>query len=69
MLMTKCNIGNCPQVIRCADCKYYHEDFWGQIEGLPMPIIIAHQVCEKWGNGCKTIENGYCHFGELRGKE
>ena len=73
MLMTNCGIGNCPkdnyiQVIRCVDCKYYHEDFWGDIEGLPIPII-AHQVCSKWGGGCKTIENGYCHFGELRGKE
>ena len=57
------------QVIRCADCKYYHEDFWGDIEGLPIPIIIAHQVCTKWGSGCKTIENGYCHFGELRSEE
>ena len=52
--------------IRCKDCKYYHEDFWGDIEGLPMPIIITHQVCTKWGGGCKTIENGYCHFGEMK---
>lgn len=74
MLMTKCNMGNCPkdsyiQVIRCANCKYYHEDLWAEIDGLPMPIIIAHQVCVKWGNGCLTIEDGYCHFGELRGEE
>lgn len=55
--------------IRCKDCKYYHEDFWGEIDGLPMPIIIAHQICSKWGGGCKTIESGYCHFGELRGEE
>lgn len=53
--------------IRCKDCKYYHEDFWGDVYGLP--LIIAHQICSKWGRGCKTIENGYCHFGELRGEE
>lgn len=55
------------RMIHCKDCKYYHEDFWGEIDGLP--IIIAHQICSKWGNGCKTLENGYCHFGEQRGKE
>lgn len=53
--------------IRCKDCKYYREDLWGDIYG--MPVIVAHQVCIKWGYGCKTIEDGYCHLGELRGEE
>lgn len=53
-------------MINCKDCKYYHEDFWGEVPGLPVPIIIAHEICEKWGGGCKTTPEGYCHFAEER---
>lgn len=56
-------------MINCKDCKYYHADFWGEIEGFPVPIIIAHQICEKWGNGCKTIAEGFCHFAEGRNEK
>lgn len=55
------------RMIHCKDCKYYCEIFHRQIDRLTM--ITEYQVCTKWGGGCKTIENGYCHFGEKRGKE
>lgn len=51
-------------MIYCKDCKHYHEDFWGEVPNVPIPVIIAHEICEKWGGGCKTIPEGYCHFAE-----
>lgn len=50
-------------IVRCKDCRYYVQDFWGKIGGVP--IIMAHNCCTFWGNGCKTDPSGYCSFGEL----
>lgn len=49
-------------MIKCKDCKHYHIDFWGEVPGAPIPVIIAHHICDKWGRGCKTIAEGFCHM-------
>lgn len=54
-------------VVRCRDCRFYTEDKRGDEFGYP-GVIIAHEICEKWGNGCKTSENGYCFLGERKEK-
>lgn len=43
---------------RCRDCKYFEYDSFAKVDGIP--LIIAHEICSKWGNGCKTMEDGYC---------
>lgn len=50
------------KIIRCKNCKYYCADYWGVIDN--MPIIIAHEICSRWGSGCKTEPLGYCHLAE-----
>ena len=57
------------EVIRCKDCKYFERDHLGPVGGFPGPIIIAHEICRRWGNGCKTSENGYCYLGERKMSE
>lgn len=56
------------ELIRCKDCKFFEYDHPYVIQGMP---ILGHEVCNKWGNGCKTNENGWCFLAERRtdGKE
>ena len=51
------------EVVRCKDCKYFLYDKIYMVEGLP---LMGNLVCEKWGNGCRTDENGYCFMGERK---
>jgi len=52
---------------RCKDCKYFEYD---SVANFPVvqvdeiPLIVAHEICNKWGNGCKTSGNGYCFLFE-----
>lgn len=46
----------------CKDCKYFEYDSVGKVDG--MPLIVAHEVCTKWGEGCKTEEDGFCFMFE-----
>ena len=48
------------EVVRCKDCKYFELNHW---DG---PIITAHEICSKWGRGCKTYKDGYCFLGERK---
>ena len=48
------------EIIRCRDCVHFQEDFWVNMGGIP--IIAAHNICEKWGNGCATQPERYCHM-------
>lgn len=50
------------ELVRCKDCKYYELNHFETIEGIP--LIVAHHICAKWGDGCKTDENGFCFMGE-----
>lgn len=53
---THCKIGH------CKDCKYFEYDSIANVHGTP--FIISHNICNKWGNGCKTKEDGYCFMFE-----
>lgn len=46
----------------CKDCKYFEYDSVANVDGVP--LIVAHEICNKWGDGCKTREDGYCFLFE-----
>ena len=46
----------------CKDCKYFEYDSMVKVDGVP--LIVAHEICLKWGDGCKTSEDGYCFLFE-----
>ena len=48
--------------ILCKECEYYHEDHFQN------NIIVAHHVCMKWGRGCITDPDGFCHYALKRGE-
>ena len=49
-------------LILCKDCKYFEYDKVAKVDGIP--LIVAHEICNKWGDGCKTRENGFCFLAE-----
>lgn len=51
------------EVVRCRDCKHYLRNKIYVVDGMP---LMGNQVCEKWGDGCRTDENGFCFMGERR---
>ena len=55
-----------PEITRCKDCGHFHYDTPYVIQGVP---VLGHEVCDFWGDGCKTSENGYCSFAERRTDE
>lgn len=50
------------EIIHCRDCKYYEMDVVDEMAGFP--IIVAHNICNRWGRGCKTNQDGFCHLAE-----
>ena len=52
-----------PEIIRCNECKHFEYDHPYIIQGIP---VLGHEVCNAWGDGCKTDENGYCFMAERR---
>ena len=52
-----------PEIIRCKDCKHFEYDHPYIILGIP---ILGHELCNAWGDGCKTDKNGYCFMAERR---
>lgn len=55
------------ELIKCKHCKYYVEDVVTEV--IPgVPIIMGHNMCTKWGNGCKTDPEGYCFMAEKEGE-
>ena len=65
-------INNAPTIdaepaVRCKDCKYYELNSIESIDGIP--LIVAHEICRFWGNGCKTDPSGFCSFGERKDNE
>ena len=50
------------ELIRCKDCKYFELNHWDNVDSVP--IITAHEICKKWGDGCKTSLEGFCFMGE-----
>lgn len=53
------------KVIRCKECKYFNLNKWGKVNDIP--LIVAHEICDFWGEGCKTDKDAYCSFAERRG--
>lgn len=50
-------------LVTCKECKHFHYDKPYVIQGMP---ILGHEVCDFWGDGCKTNPNGFCSYGERR---
>ena len=46
----------------CICCKHFERDVVAKVDGIP--LIVGHEMCNKWGNGCKTREDGYCFLFE-----
>lgn len=51
-------------VVRCGECKYFDLDSWANIGEVP--LIVAHEICKRWGDGCKTSKDGFCFMGERK---
>ena len=47
---------------KCKNCKYFEYDSVAKVDGIP--LIVAHEICSRWGDGCKTKEDGYCFLYE-----
>ena len=56
-----------PKTGYCKECKYFEYDSVAKVDGIP--LIVAHEICNKWGEGCKTKEDGYCFLFEPRESE
>lgn len=51
------------EIIRCKDCRHFYYDKPYVVYGVP---VLGHEVCDFWGDGCKTNENGFCSYAERR---
>ncbi len=56
-----------PNTGHCKDCKYFEYDSVAKVDGIP--LIVAHEICKRWGDGCKTREDGYCFLFEPQESE
>lgn len=56
-----------PKMGHCKDCKYFEYDSVAKVNGIP--LIIAHEICKRWGDGCKSKEDGYCFLFEPKTQE
>lgn len=54
------------EIIRCKDCKHFELNKPYVIQGVP---ILGHEVCDAWGDGCKTSPDGFCFMAESRQDE
>ena len=54
-------------IVRCKDCEYFDLDHFENFRGFP--LIVAHEICNRWGSGCKTDSNGFCFLGDRRSDE
>ena len=58
-----------PKIIRCKECKYFEYDSVAKTKVDGIPLIVAHEICSKWGDGCKTSEDGWCFLAEQKESE
>ena len=56
-----------PKTGHCKDCKYFEYDSLAKVDGIS--LIFAHENCKRWGDGCKTKEDGYCFLFEPKESE
>ena len=52
-----------PEIIHCKDCKHFEYDHLYVVQGT---LVMGHLVCNKWGDGCRTAEEGFCFMAERR---
>ena len=52
-----------PEIIHCKDCKFFEYDHLYVINDIP---VFGHELCNRWGEGCKTSENGWCFLAERK---
>lgn len=57
------DLPSAQEIIRCKDCIHFHYDFPYVIQGIP---VFVHEICDFWGDGCKTSENEFCSHAERR---
>lgn len=57
-------IENGTPLPECKDCRFFEYDFVTPVDGVP--LILGHELCKKWGDGCKTSEHGYCFLFEAK---
>ena len=57
-------ISKASELILCKNCKHFSYDVWGVVGGIP--LIVGHEMCDFWGDGCKTSENGWCFCAERK---
>ena len=55
------------KVAHCKKCKNFDYDHVENVSGIP--LIMAHEICLRWGDGCKTKEDGYCFLFEPQESE
>lgn len=41
-------IQNGTKLPKCKDCKYFEYDSVAKVDGIP--LIVAHEICLRWGN-------------------
>ena len=61
------SIANGIPLLQCKDCKHFEYDSWARLDRIP--LIVAHEICNRWGDGCKSSENGYCFLFEKGGND
>ena len=44
----------------CKDCKYFEYNHVEKVDEIP--LIVAHEICSKWGEGCKTKKRWILFF-------
>lgn len=59
--------GYLKELVQCKDCRYFEINHWEKVNEIP--LIVAHEMCTRWGEGCKTTEDGYCFMVEKKKKE
>lgn len=52
------------ELIRCKDCRHYETDHFENFNGIP--LIVSHEICMRWGDGCMTSQDGYCFMAERK---
>ena len=52
------------KIVRCKECRHFEKDVWAAVGGVP--LIVAHEMCMKWGQGCRTSPDGFCFMAERK---
>lgn len=70
---TKIDLYGGVELVRCKDCKHFEYDHFDAVyfptetgEAERVPLITAHEICTRWGDGCKTDQNGFCFMAERK---